>query len=385
MNQKSESPLRELCRGVWPAPDPESEALRRKRIAGRVLEVQQQLSTQSERRRRSRWVVLLAAIVTGCCAVGVLSLRPGVLAGFGAASDELRLVAGHASLSSGGVLAALEPGEIDVSAEPVVVTRADERAEFRLSSNTALDLAPSSEVGILRRRASAGAFEERVRLRTGSVALRVPKLGASGKVSVETRDALIEVHGTRFSVSLLESAQHTPFTRVEVAEGRVLVRSGDTSRFLTAGEHWQSGQASPTPPAPAPAAATTPPPEPQPARASEAPHARARTLPARALPGAPSPSASELGAQNRLLEAAELAQRSGMPALALERLETLIARYPDAELAHNAEVERFRLLASLGRKSEAVAAARQYIKQRPHGFASAEAESLLETLGTPEP
>jgi len=384
VNQKSESPLRELCRGVWPAPDPESEARRRARIAGRVLEVQQQLSAQSERRRRSRWVVLLAAIVTGCCAVGVLSLRPDVLAGFGAASDELRLVAGHASLSSGGVLAALEPGEIDVSAEPVVVTRADERAEFRLSSNTALDLAPSSEVGILRRRASAGAFEERVRLRTGSVALRVPKLGTHGKVSVETRDALIEVHGTRFSVSLLESPEHTPFTRVDVAEGRVLVRSGDSSRFLTAGEHWQSGQASPT--SAAPAAAAAPPPEPEPSRANEAPHARARTLPSRALPpGPPSPSASELGAQNRLLEAAELAQRSGMPALALERLETLIARYPDAELAHNAEVERFRLLASLGRKSEAVAAARQYIKQRPHGFAHAEAESLLETLGAPAP
>jgi outer membrane protein assembly factor BamD (BamD/ComL family) len=86
-----------------------------------------------------------------------------------------------------------------------------------------------------------------------------------------------------------------------------------------------------------------------------------------------------------LLEAAELAQRSGMPALALERLETLIQRYPEAELAHNAEVERFRLLASLGRKSEAAAAARQYLKQRPHGFAHAEAESLLETLGTAGP
>ena len=86
---------------------------------------------------------------------------------------------------------------------------------------------------------------------------------------------------------------------------------------------------------------------------------------------------SELAEQNRLLEAAELAQRGGMPALALERLELLIARYPDSELAHNARVERFRLLERSGRHAAAVSAARAYLERYPDGFARQEAESVL--------
>jgi TolA-binding protein len=74
-----------------------------------------------------------------------------------------------------------------------------------------------------------------------------------------------------------------------------------------------------------------------------------------------------------------------MPGLALERLDTLIARYPDAELAHNARVERFRLLNGMGRKQEAAAAAREYLKRHPRGFAAAEAQQLLEVRGGRRP
>jgi hypothetical protein len=151
-----------------------------------------------------------------------------------------------------------------------------------------------------------------------------------------------------------------------VREGRVLVRSGDQSRFLIAGDSWSSR---PDDDAPEPAAA-----EPQPAAAEPAP----ATLPVRPRPRAHRRTPpSELAAQNRLLEAAELAQKSGLPMLAVERLDALIARYPDAELAHNARVERFRVLSIAGRRSEAEAAARDYLAQHPNGFARAEAERLL--------
>src|SRR6185503_272313 len=87
---------------------------------------------------------------------------------------------------------------------------------------------------------------------------------------------------------------------------------------------------------------------------------------------------SELAAQNRLLEGAELARKNGLPALALERLDTLLQRYPEAQLAHNARVQRFRLLWSMGRKPEAVSAAREYLELYPHGFAREEAQRYLD-------
>jgi hypothetical protein len=171
-------------------------------------------------------------------------------------------------------------------------------------------------------------------------------------------------------VRVIERQPLESFTEVDVREGRVLVRSGDTSRFLGAGDHWSS---SPTQLAPNA--------EPAPGREA-APRAPARREPS---PERASVRASELAAQNRLLEAAELAQRSGMPGLALQRLETLITRYPDAELAHNARVERFRVLDAMGKKGDALAAARAYLERHPRGFARSEAERLIVTLTAPAP
>ena len=152
-------------------------------------------------------------------------------------------------------------------------------------------------------------------------------------------------------------------------EGKVLVRSRDgASRFLTAGEEWRSAAEQPVaavqPAAPPVAAVQRPAPPKAPA---PAPVAASEAAP-------PVVSASELAAQNRLLEGAELARKSGMPALALERLDTLIQRYPKAELAHNAHVQRFRLLWSMGHRAESMSAARQYLERYPDGFAREEAQ-----------
>jgi hypothetical protein len=269
-------------------------------------------------------------------------------------------------LREGTTLEPLAPGAQPLGAEPVLVTAPGDEAELRLSSDTELHVASATEIGITRRRSTPDSFEERVRLRAGSVALRVPKLGTRGKVSVETRDALVEVHGTQFSVRVVDEPPVAAFTEVAVREGRVLVRSGAQSRFLGAGESWSSRVEAPVvvvPPAPAPE--VTPP-----AHPAEKASARKR----RPVPP------SELAAQNRLLEAAELAQKGGMLALALDRLDRLIARYPDAELADNARVQRFRVLRLAGRDAEAVAAARDYLEQQPSGFAHAEAEQLIEAL-----
>jgi hypothetical protein len=363
------SVLRQLRGGVLPVLDQENEQARRERIAARVLELSRELETKRERRRRLGLGMAIAALV----GVAAFLLYVGVPGRFGAppplagVSAELRLVGGHVSVRSAEGVSAMAEGQLALPSGAVLVTRAEESAELRLASETALSVAPASEVGVSRRQAVADGFEERVLLRAGGVALRVPKLGTRGKVSVETRDALVEVHGTQFSVRVVERPPLAPFTEVSVREGRVLVRSGAEPRFLGAGERWSSAVDLPSLPAPS----VSRPPEPEPALTS-APHERRVRQAGRAI------NPSELAAQNRLLEAAELARKQSMPDLALSRLDTLIARYPDAELAHNARVERFRVLHVMGRNAEAVAAARDYLRRHPRGFARAEAQHLIE-------
>jgi hypothetical protein len=373
MSHKPETALRELRRAVFPVPETQDERARRERIGDRVNALQRELSAKRARSRRFGFFLAVAALVAGM-GTAFFFLRSEAPLAQPASSresvDNVHLVSGQASVLRGHDLSPLDHGQLDLSSDPVLVTRAEETAELRLSSNTEVSVAPASELGIARRQPTLGGFEERLRLRAGSLALRVPKLGAQGRVSIETRDTLVEVHGTQFTVRVIERQPLESFTEVDVREGRVLVRSGDTSRFLGAGDHWSSRSTQVAPNA----------------EAGSAREAAARA-PARREPSPEKANvrASELAAQNRLLEAAELAQRSGMPELALQRLETLITRYPNAELAHNARVERFRVLDAMGKKGDALAAARAYLERHPKGFARTEAERLIVTLTAPPP
>lgn len=385
MSEKPENPLRELRRGVWPVQDQETEQQRREHLAGRIVTLNRQLAEGSLRRRRQGAWLALAALVGSLCVLWVLRTVDGLPVAV--APEGVRLVSGAASWSRGGVLAPLGASPLDGSlGEPILVTRADQSAEFRLSSATALTLEAASEVGVERRETSRG-FEERVRLRSGAVALRVPKLGDRGKILVETSDSSIEVHGTQFSVRWVERPPLASFTLVQVKEGKVLVRSKEgASRFLVAGEEWRSGAEIPpvAPPEVQPAALPElPRAAPPAAKAASAPLPKPKAAASGAEPS-PALSASDLAAQNRLLEGAELARKSGMPALALERLDTLLQRYPETELAHNARVQRFRLLWSMGRKAEAQSSARDYLERYPRGFARKEAEAYVDATTTGE-
>jgi hypothetical protein len=381
MTDRPSSALRQLRGGVLPVLDEQSERARRERIAGRVLELSGQLATRDERRRRFGLGVAIAALVGACAVILYLGFFDRSTPVALTPSAKIRLIAGHASLRTGARISPIENGQLALPSDSVLVTQAREGAELRLSSETALSVAPASEVGITRRQPTLDGFEERVRLRAGSVALRVPKLGSHGKVSVETGDALVEVHGTQFSVRVVERPPLQPFTEVQVREGRVLVRSGEQSRFLGAGDAWSSRNDQPSN-ADVPLAIIAPTPAAEPELALESAPVKRAVRKAR---GTDPVVASELAAQNRLLEAAELAQKSGMPTLALQRLEALITRYPDAELAHNARVERFRVLRLAGRDAEAIAAAYAYLERHPGGFARQEAEHLIEALSPPSP
>jgi len=363
-----ESAARRLRGGVFPVLDEASEHARRDRIAASIVGLTRQLETRRQRQRRWALGVAMAALVGAASGVAVLwplGGGPDALELAARPSLEVRLLAGEASVHRGSDVVPLT-GSVQLDPDAALVTPPTASAELRLASATEVDVAPASEVSISRKRPSPEVFEERVRLRTGSVALAVPKLGTSGRVSVETRDALVEVHGTRFSVRVVAEAPGVEFTEVSVREGRVLVRAAGQSRMLGAGDSFSTR-------APAPATPALAPPVPEPPPAQVTPEKKTRRAEARR----PAPSPSELAEQNRLLEAAELAQRGGMPRLAVERLERLIRRYPDSELAHNARVERFRVLERSGQHAAAVGAARAYLDRHPDGFAREEAESLI--------
>jgi hypothetical protein len=305
------SALQPLRDGVWPLLDERSERERRQRIAARVVALSRQLPMHRARRQRFALCVAIAALVGAGTLVLYLNVDAGAAAGLDAApTAELRLVGGHASVRRGTALHALGTGRLALASDSELVTQAEEEAELGLTSDTAVSVSPSTELGIVRDQPTSVEFEEHVRLRRGSVALKVPKLGTRGHAA----------------------------SGAARRQGRARVES--------------SADAAPRSSAPA----------------------RRRTHAARPA------LASQLAAQNSLLEAAELAQKNGMTRLALLRLETLIARYPDAELAHNARVERFRLLRLVGRGDDAVAAARAYLERHPGGFARDEAEHLIESL-----
>lgn len=380
-----------------PALDARSEQRRRERIAARVLEVQRQLDRRRERGRFAL-VLSLAALVAGLgAAVPLVRLfvqrDPAALA-FDA-RESVQLVAGHASVRDASGAASLDPGQLQLAPDAVLVTPPEAGAELRLWSQAALSLAPATEVGIVRRGSAravgvrAASFEERVRLQSGSVALRVPKLGR-GKLSVQTGDALVEVHGTQFSVRVVERPPLAPYTEVVVREGRVLVRSGaqgEQRRFLGAGERWSSeaseasgvGAASGAPPGASGAPFASDPDT----RAQRVKGSRHRGSAHRALVTPSTPS--ELAAQNQLLEDAEQARRSGLPLLATRHLDALIRRYPDAELAHNARVSRLRLLRQLGREEQAIEAAEEYLERYPEGFAREEARQVISSFSVSAP
>ena len=226
----------------------------------------------------------------------------------------------------------------------------------------------------------------------GRVDLTVPKLHSGHTLSVTTPDSTVTVRGTRFSVEVVLAGSGAT-TNVEVTQGSVWVRQGDTRLVLVAGSHWSSGQR-----------ATTLLADPR-ASAAVAPTSAVGSAPSASI-GGPSqtksaatsgatpalsgartqatPELSTLAEENELYAAAARAAREGNEALAIGDLSALLTRYPSSPLAQNARVDRFRAVMRSGRTKEAAAQARSYLADYPNGFARDEAKALvLRSLASP--
>jgi hypothetical protein len=376
MSRSLDGALRELRRGVDAVPDTENERARRERIGGSVTQLQRALVRRDRSRRRLGGALLAAAALV---ALAVTLMHDAEEPTIAMAPDAVRVnvVGGRVSVRDGDTVTSIAGGDIAVARDTVIAAEGS-AAVLRLQSSAALELTRASRVRLSASPAPGGR-RERVRLLAGRVDLDVPKLASGAALAVETPDAVVEVRGTRFAVSLVERAPLAPFTRVDVSEGRVRIQLDDGVREVGAGETWRSSDADPPLAEPAPKAQVEPEVAAPPAPNSAEPR-KNEPAPRR---GAGTPS--DLAAQNRQLEAAELARKSRMPELALERFARLIELYPDSDLAQNARVARFRLLDAMGRREEAARAARSYLAQHPRGFAAGEARSLLEREGTSLP
>jgi hypothetical protein len=288
-------------------------------------------------------------------------------------------VAGHvlsagASLGAGAELQTRE-GRVELAVESGAHTEVSERAELRIA-----------EVGSMGR--------ETIVLRRGRVDVEVPKRVAPGVFSVKTPDALVVVHGTRFSVDV-DPLRRGMQTRVEVTRGVVAVQSEGKEVRLLAGEGWPSDAVQA-----APQSARTDLPQaalearaavveglgpqsslqqrskPQMKRAVPAHAAKRRAaVPSRPVAQSNAP-AHELSEENRLFASAMEQKKTGDLSRALRGVEFFLARYPGSVLRQEAEVEQFRLLRRLGRSREAARRARQYLGDYREGYARDEARDI---------
>jgi hypothetical protein len=223
---------------------------------------------------------------------------------------------------------------------------------------------------------AGGEQREALVLARGEVDVEVPKLAQPIEFSVQTPDALVVVHGTRFSVRVDPDAPAGAITHVAVTHGLVAVHAGGGEVWLSAGQDW--------PPTAKPAAAeraavVDPEPAAAPrdtARVPSLQRHRARRAAVAARARQPRLDAHSLAAENRVFAAAMAKHKAGDLSGALLEIERLLREYPGSVLVQEARVERFRLLHGLGRVAEAARQARSYLGDYHDGYAREEARSI---------
>jgi hypothetical protein len=198
-------------------------------------------------------VVLAAVVVLNASRVS----RPVVLPSPSMAQPSASVVAPSAS--------AVPPSASVVPPSPFVAAPAPSKS----SAETAIrSRASIRAIGAARFVRISGPPDDVVRLDEGAIVLEVAPLSRGERFRVLTRDAEVEVRGTRFQVS----AAGGELLAVSVSHGRVEVRSpGGGHAVLEAGDEWVRG----APGAAEPAASPKPPVAVEPSAARAAPAARA--------------------------------------------------------------------------------------------------------------
>lgn len=269
-----------------------------------------------ERARKARQRRLVRAWLLGVAA-GLSVAAGALLWGQAGSSDtrsvpgavaRLRLVEGQLSQRgtplSAGVQYTIETlGRLSTPPARGAQLVTDEGVRVALGANSTADL-------------NFTAHNRHVALNRGSIELSVPKLAEGSSLSVATPDAVVTVHGTRFSVGIRGTG-----SCVRVSEGVVSVVRGERVERLTA------GQASGCEPKADPSAT-------EPTAGPDAEHQASTDFAARASRRSRGTraQAGTLTQENRLFEsilALEQAQRWSEAETLAERL---LSRYPDSPM-----------------------------------------------------
>jgi hypothetical protein len=276
------------------------------RIVARLRTDVRELPRRRRQRRRLR-VLTIGSSLAMLAAAGVLMLRAP-------ASLELQIAAEGEGLAWD---AAPIHGSLAVSGEGlngVLEVPASAGARMTTPAGVRVHADASTRVRV-------GESARRLRLERGAVHCKVPPLGERGSFIVDAGATEVIVHGTDFSVTLRDASKPC----VRVREGRVEVRAGERSVFLTPGESWGCRHELPTEVVSAPARMPT----------FEPPTRARRELrkPAPSTNAASElPLVSTLERENALLSEALRAERDGDHARAHTLFQSLIEHYPSSPL-----------------------------------------------------
>ncbi|WP_433933583.1 FecR domain-containing protein [Sorangium cellulosum] len=379
-----EASLRALvAQPVPPLPRAQARYLQQQ-IAGRIDRLAAEEAARRARAARRRRTAVAAAALAAALAAAAAGVAvvfrarplPDAAAQVTTLQGAVEIAAGDATRSPPSrALVPLTSGEELRTGEGAM-------AKASLATGATVEVGPSTRVRFTPSGAGRDRFDDIVALDRGRISVDVPPLPAGVTLSVRTADAVVTVHGTRFSVERQPGAAgEAAETRVSVADGRVAVRRGEVERFLSPGETWSSRDEAPArrldPPAEGQRDDAQAPPQEQDGSAREGDEGGAGE-PRGARGG---PARASLAAENELLQGAMEARRQGQPRRALERLDRLLGRYPDSPLAEIARVERLRAIEMLGDKDRTAAEARRYLKDYPRGFGREEATSASRDAG----
>ncbi|WP_437815246.1 FecR family protein [Sorangium sp. So ce1078] len=382
-----EASLRALIeQPVPPLPRAQARELQR-RLAGRIDQLAAEAAERRARFARRKRAALSAAALAAALAAAVAGVLVVVRARDASpAAAQVTALQGSVEIAAGG--ATRSPPSlalVPLTGDEELRTGEGARAKASLATGATVEVGPSTRV----RFTPAGAGRDRlgdiVALEQGRIAVEVPPLPAGMSLSVRTEDAVVTVHGTRFSVERRPGAAGGPAeTRVSVEEGRVAVHRGDVGRFLGPGETWSSRDEERRADRPAEGRPDDGPAPPREAEQDSA--ARGGGGAGGGEPRAPrdprgAPARTSLKAENELLQGAMEARRRGQARRAIERLDLLLGRYPDSPLAEIARVERLRAIEMLGDKARTAAEARRYLSDYPQGIGREEATSASRAGG----
>ena len=217
-------------------------AARRMRLLPQVRQAVREVPTRLQRARRRTALLWSGTAMAAAALLGVgiaHNTAPVVQlpAQLSAQASELRVdPLGHESAAWIDAAGSRRPIHASAALEGSgeLVAAAGSWSRLSTPQGVRVELAPRTRLRV--RAAARSLVGAQLNLVEGEVQCQVPKLGTRAQFAIETADARVIVHGTRFSVHV--GTPDHPGTCVKVSEGLVEVQHDGTSTMLPRGTQW---------------------------------------------------------------------------------------------------------------------------------------------------